>query len=116
MCDIKRIVCDPGPLKLESLFPGLLYTSLSRATTIGTLSDRTTSAIFFINLTHDRIKNLRGPHQNKHYKLIEIRDQWTSHLLANNATIDHQNLHSIVEQSTVISYNTEQLDSVITED
>ena len=113
MCDINRIICDAGPIKLESLFPGLLYTSLSRATTIGTSSDRSTSAIFFINLTQERIKNLRGPNPNKQYKLIDIRQQWISHLLANTATIDSQNIHSLLQQSTMISYTTEQLNNVI---
>ena len=32
---IKRIICDPGPHNFEMKNPGLFYTLLSRATTLG---------------------------------------------------------------------------------
>ena len=75
MCDITNIMCDRGTAKLESIFPGLIYTSISRATTIGLATDRSTSAIFFINLSKDRIEFLRGKKPDQPYKLIERRDE-----------------------------------------
>jgi hypothetical protein len=61
--------------KLESIFLGLFYTSLSRATTIGLATDRGTSSIFFFNLSKDRIEFLRGKKPDQPYKLIERRDE-----------------------------------------
>ena len=114
LCDIQHIICDAGPIKLESLFPGLLYTSLSRATTIGSSTDRSTSAIFFLNLTKDRITNLKGNDRTR-YKLIDIREKWAQHLFANITAIDDDKLDDILQQSKTINYTTEQLDHVITE-
>jgi hypothetical protein len=38
--NITRIVCHPGTTRHEGLFPGLFYTALSRATTIGSAQAR----------------------------------------------------------------------------
>jgi hypothetical protein len=46
---IPYIIVQPGKLKMELTYTGLLYMFLSRATTIGTTEDRSTSAIFFTN-------------------------------------------------------------------
>jgi hypothetical protein len=57
---IPCIIVQPGTIKMERTCPGLLYMFLSRATTIGTPEDRSTSAIFFFTneLTKKRIQNL----------------------------------------------------------
>ena len=112
MCDIKRIVCDPGNAKLESIFPGLFYTTISRASTIGLPADRTTSAIFFTNLSRDRIEFLRGKNPNQPYKLIEKRDIWTQHLHNNRKSFDGQStMDEILIASKTTTYTMEQLDA-----
>ncbi len=52
----------------------------SRATSIGTATDRSSSAILFINLSRDRIEFLRGRKPDQPFKLIERRDEWNEHL------------------------------------
>ncbi len=114
LCDIQHIICDSEPIKLESLFRGLLYTSLSRATTIGSSTDRSTSAIFFLNLTKYRITNLKGNDRTQ-YELIDIREKLAQQLFANITANDDDNLDDILQQSKAINCTTEQLDHVITE-
>ena len=55
-----RIIADSGTRKLESMMPGLFYTLLSLATTLGEPGKPETSAILFsgINMNADRIKNI----------------------------------------------------------
>jgi hypothetical protein len=78
--NIKKIVCHCGTTKHEALFPGLFYTALSRATTIGTAQDRSKSAVLFTGLTADRIERLRKGTNEKTYSLIKKRDKWTDYL------------------------------------
>ena len=55
-----RIIADPGPRKQEGNMPGLFYTLLSRATTLGEDGKLETSAILFngTNMTPSRIRNI----------------------------------------------------------
>ena len=45
--NIKRIIVDIGSRQFEGRNPGLTYTALSRATSLGKLDDVSTSALFF---------------------------------------------------------------------
>ena len=52
---LQKIIVDPGTRAFEGISPGLFYTLLSRVTTLGTLGEKFSSAIYFIwkNMTID---------------------------------------------------------------
>ena len=86
---IQRIICDPGRREFEARKPGITFTMISRATTIGTLCNgkRLDSALYFYDfgfnttMTPQRITNLRvSPNTNKTYAEIIKRDQWVTYL------------------------------------
>jgi hypothetical protein len=57
---IKRIICDPGTKEFELRNPGLFYTLLSRATTLGDENNIYSSAIYFTgdNMRPNRILDM----------------------------------------------------------
>ena len=114
---IKRIVCNAGTTKLEGLFPGMFYTALSRATTIGSIDDRSNSAIFFERLTADRIDHLTTGTNGKTYSLIKKREKWITYLHeTQRSNIDSQNT-SILDKILFMAnarYTALDLDEVIT--
>ena len=60
-CDFLKICGDPGSSDFEKIAPGLLYTLLSRARTIGKLEGkRDDSALYFIgsNMSEHRMTSL----------------------------------------------------------
>jgi hypothetical protein len=80
---IKKIIIQPGTQKFEALCPGLFYMMLSRATTIGTPSNRLDSAIFFItnDMNGDRIAHLTtSSTTGRQYIRVYKRQQWVDHL------------------------------------
>ncbi len=95
--------------KLESIFSGLFYSALSRATSIRSATDRSSSVIFFINLSRDRIDFLRGRKPDQPFKLIERRDEWNEHLLNNRIKFQGQSLVQILIASKTTMYSMEQL-------
>ena len=105
---------DLDNVDMKSIFPGLFYTTISRATIIGSATDRSTSAILFINLSRDRIEYLRGRKPDQPYKLIERRDEWTQHLLNNKKTFEGQSIEHILIESKTTSYTIEQLNDATT--
>ena len=114
MQNIKRIVCDAGTAKHEALFPGLFYTALSRATTIGSAVDRSKSAIFFMNITGDRLERLTSNSQNQKYNLIQKRDNWTNYLnkgVFTNEATDNDSMIEKITRLAALSYDDDNLDS-----
>ena len=87
-----RLVCDPGDLKWEQKCPGALYTTLSRAKTMGTANGQDDhpedSAIFWrgSGISENRIlegalKNARNRGDPKERcLLINKREEWVNHL------------------------------------
>ena len=67
-----RLVGDPGARKYEANNPGLFYTLLSRATTIGEEEKPETSAIFFkgTNMSRERIEK---SHANREKRKVLTR-------------------------------------------
>jgi len=86
---IPCIIVQPGTIKMERTCPGLLYMFLSRATTIGTPEDRSTSAIFFFTneLTKKRIQNLTTTMSGEICKKIARRSKWVQLLNKNKLKI-----------------------------
>ena len=60
-CDFPKLLGDPGSIDFEKITPGLLYSLISRATTIGSLKgNRMDSALCFIgsNMSERQMTNL----------------------------------------------------------
>ena len=57
---VQCIICDPGTRQFEGICPGLFYTVLTRATTLGEEDDHLSSALYFRskNMNKDRITNI----------------------------------------------------------
>ena len=82
-CDFQLIIGDPGSMDFEKITPGLLYTLLSRATTIGTLEGkRNDSAIYFIgsNMSEQRMISLSKNNDGTKSKQILKRELWVQYL------------------------------------
>jgi len=79
--EVQRIVCCPGTILFESQNPGLLYTLISRATTIGT-PGQDDSAIYFIGdfIEEPRLTNIHLTRDGKVYDKVQRRDKWINHL------------------------------------
>lgn len=84
--DIKAIVVDVGSTLFESINPGVLYTALSRASTLGDES-LTNSAIYFSGpLTYDRLTNVKytraknNTNKKTLYQKVFMRDEWIKYL------------------------------------
>jgi hypothetical protein len=88
-----RIICDVGTSRFESQNIGLLYTALSRATTIGTAeSNRKESAIFFTqSLDRNRLDRLTTKADNTEYESIKQRNAWI-HLMNKNINNKEMNI------------------------
>ena len=79
------LICDPDDKKYEGSCMGLLYTALSRATTLGD-ENGYGSAIYFTgsSLTEDRIKNMYFcTAKNEAFKRVETRKNWVDRLERN---------------------------------
>ena len=92
---VKRIICDPGTRAFEGINPGLFYTILSRATTLGDYNSSLSpqqrfknSAIYFIgdNMNQHRITDITMQKNNVEYKMVQRRKRWVNYLTDNIIT------------------------------
>ena len=84
------IVCDPGPKKSEGSAIGLLYTAVSRGTTLGD-ENGLGSAVYFTgsDFTADRIYHMyKRKNSMDDYELFKKRTKWVDHIRRN--TISRQ--------------------------
>lgn len=80
---VQRIVVDPGDRKFEGINPGLMYTILSRATTMGDPNNVLSSAIFFdgTNINPERFQNIAfSLKKGRKYEKVVLRDKWVRYL------------------------------------
>ena len=81
------LVGDPGTRNFEANNPGLFYTLLSRATTLGEEGKLETFAIFFkrTNISHERIEKItcKQGKEKGVYKKIEDLRKWVAYLKGN---------------------------------
>ena len=78
---VQRIICDAGSSSFENLCPGLLYSLLSRATTLGTTLNALDSAIYFTgNFSENRVLNMGRKKDGTLYKIVAMRDIWVQQL------------------------------------
>ena len=84
---IQRIIVDIGSRQFEGRNPGLTYTALSRATTLGKSDDVSTSALFFDGdyiISPDRFADVAtNTNTNKPYSLVDLRNKWVGLLKEN---------------------------------
>ena len=76
------LMCDPDERRYESTCMGLLYTAISRATTLGDESGRG-SAIYFFGSHFDesRFRNIGKKNGSTHdYEAIQKREKWVKYL------------------------------------
>ena len=84
------IVCDPDEKRFEGSSLGLLYTAVSRGTTLGD-KDGTNSAVYFDgkDFKEDRIRQLyKCKDSDKDYALAEKHDDWVALLKQNTRDFD----------------------------
>ena len=81
---IEKIIVNPGKRSFETLNPGTLYCSITRATTIG--DDNNNSAIYFIgeNINDERLKKMIYGVNGKMYEKVKLRKLWIEHLKKRN--------------------------------
>ena len=85
-----RLVGDPGTRNFEANNPGLFYTLLSRATTLGEEGKPETFAIFFkgVNMIPQRIDKItcKQGKEGGIYKKIEEMRNWVAYLTKHTMT------------------------------
>ena len=79
---VKHIIVHPGPRSFEGNNPGLLYTIISRATTLGIPEEKMSSAIYFdgINSRPEHFQNITLNAKREPYKKVQIRKSWVNYL------------------------------------
>jgi AAA domain len=84
---IQKIIVEPGTRAFEGNNVGLFYTTVSRATTIGTEEDKKSSAIYFDgpDFSEKRITQLTKDMSGKFYRKALLRKKW----------VDYQKTHSL---------------------
>ena len=84
---VRIIIVDPGDRAFEGNNPGLLYMSISRATTIGN-GDPYKSALYFTgnNMNMSRIMNLTRKTNGDKFVKVKLREKWINRLDTNTIT------------------------------
>ena len=96
---VRTIIANVGTNGFEGNNPGLLYTTLSRATTIGE-TEGTQTAIYFQGLTKERyMYSARRKEDNDGTKTTQQRDKWIEHLSENE--VDHDYFTTEQEQELI---------------
>ena len=117
---IKQIVVDVGKAQFEAINPGVLYTALSRASTIG--KNQQQSAIYFSGpLTKDRLMNVKYKRncygKKQLYEKVQMRNKWVEYLLyrkQNTPEITDIEKASLKRWLQCTNLLVHQLDSIIT--
>jgi hypothetical protein len=96
------LVCDPDEKQFEGTALGLLYTAVSRATTLGT-RDGLESALYFTgrSFTESRIRNLTTKEDGKEFELSIKRRYWVQHIKT-NTELTKQRVKGILSQSAFL--------------
>jgi hypothetical protein len=78
----QKIICDLGLKSFEGLNPGFTYSIFTRCTTIGSPTDKLSSALYFFgkNLCDERISNLSINSKGFQYNKVSLRENWIKYL------------------------------------
>ena len=117
---IPAIVVDVGSSVFESTNPGLLYTALSRASTLVN-GDKNKSALYLSHpVTIDRITNVqykrKGKEKGDKYEKVKQRDCFVKHLeirKKNTPQIEDIIIRDVKEWVKTTTHNIFELESVI---
>ena len=116
---IEAIVVDIGSSKFESTNIGLLYTAISRASTLGN-GDVNKSAIYFNgqDFTIDRLTNVRYKRsgQKQPYDKIKMRDSWIDHLNQQKQltkTMNNTQMKQLKHWAETTTISKQQLETII---
>ena len=79
---IQTIVVDPGTRAFEGSSPCLLYSVISRITTLGYPHDIFTSPLFFtgFNMTRERLQHITLRKDGRTYAKVLLRKKWVAFL------------------------------------
>ena len=121
---VQRIICDPGTRTFEGQNVGLLYTILSRTTTLGAVSKDTpyhlrfkNSAIYFFtsNMNRDRVKNITKQANGSDYAKVIKRRRWTNYLKNRTITsnIPSSRRKDLFEWASKTTYSKSTLQKII---
>ena len=115
---IQRIIVEPGNRQFEGNNVGLLYTTASRPTTIGTNDDKMSSAIYFDGpyFSRARITNLTKQKGGKMYIKARLRTKWVQYLKEKSKLwIDYTEIqmNDLFAWISNKRYTTEQLDLLV---
>lgn len=115
---VQRIIVEPGNRQFEANNVGLLYTTVSRPTTIGTVDDKMSSAIYFDgpDFSRQRITNLTKDKSGKLYLKARLRQKWVDYLKENSKLWNDCSMEEMGDLFAWISeqrYTTDELDKII---
>ena len=81
-CDIRKIIGDPGSDQFEKNTPGLFYTLISRAISIGSLQGQKDSALYFCgsNMSESRVMSLSTNKDGQTSLAVQKREIWVDYL------------------------------------
>ncbi len=115
---VECIICDPGTRQFEGVCPGLFYTVLTRATTLGEEGNHLSSALYFQskNMNKDRITDITHGTKGYEYFTVTQRKKWVAYLEANEKK--HKPMDKIQQQELFDWYNKtrytkQQLEAII---
>lgn len=115
---ILRIICDVGTPRFESQNIGLLYTAISRATTIGLPDNgRIDSAIYFTqSLDRTRLDRLTTKSDETEYDMIKKRNTWVAFLNKNmtkeESKIDEMKIKTLFDWADTQHYNLTDIERI----
>ena len=114
---IQSIVVDVGTKAFEGSTPGLSYSAVSRATTLGQIENLHSSALYLKgkNATTDRFLNLHQNSQGHQYAKVLQRNKWVQYRIANTkrVTFSQREQRQLIRWVQTTKYTTEQLDTFI---
>ena len=107
------IICDPDLKQFEGKSLGLLYTAVSRATTLGDIKDGKNSAIYFNGkeFTEERIRRLVYCNRsNKKFKYAQKRDDWVAYLQTNEKACSRTVKQILKKTATIHAFSDAPMD------
>ena len=113
---VQRIICDAGSINFERLCPGLMYSLISRATTLGTNRTALDSAIYFTgDFTEKRVMNMGRKKDGTLTKRVALRKLWVDRLEHHirKCTMSQDEQQTLIHWVTTTKYTPQYLLSLV---
>ena len=117
--EIEAIICDPGSNGFEGINPGLFYTMLSRATTIGDGNGHGSATYFDLtNMSPNRVMNLTLNKKGETYAKVALRNKWVQHLdkMPRPPMLTEDASRELIRWATKTRFTVHELDQKIAND